>query len=198
MKYLGKFILWVILGALFGTAIGILARRLGFADFGGGALAGMMAGPIVIMFLLLADFLDELLFWALGGALLGAISLALFGMIGNRTVGSTGFSMQDVIAGAPIGAVLSTWLGAGTAIFKRGTTGVIGLLLSVIAGGFLGVAVWLLGDLIGGELYTLSFLGGSYQWRLGEAIAGIPIAILTGVVTTRVIFPQDSQEFDHI
>ena len=125
MKYLGKFILWVILGALFGAAIGILARRLGFPDFGGGALAGMMAGPIVIMFLLLADYLDELVFWAIGGALLGGISLALFGMIGSRTVGSIGFSMQDVITGAPIGAVLATWLGAGTAIFKRGTTGAV-------------------------------------------------------------------------
>ena len=71
MKQLGRLILWVILGALFGTAIGVLSRRLGNGDLSGGALAGLIMAPIVVMFLLLADYLDELFFWAIAGALFG-------------------------------------------------------------------------------------------------------------------------------
>jgi hypothetical protein len=201
MKYLGRFILWLILGALFGTAIGVIARRLGFSDVGGGALAGLVCAPVVIMFLLLADYLDELVFWAIGGAIVGALSLSLIVSLGTRTVQHTnllaGFTAQNMITGSSVGAVLSTWLGAGGAVFKRGLTGVIGLLLSIIAGGFLGAAVWWLGALIGNwleyETFTVKFLGLVNTWQWGETIAGVPIAILTGIIATTLLFPPQKE-----
>ncbi len=200
MRYVLRFILWVILGALFGTAIGVIARRLGFQDMGGGALAGLVCAPVVIMFLLLADYLDELVFWAIGGAILGALTLSLIVSLGSRTVQHTkllaGFTAQNMISGASVGAVLSTWLGAGGAVFKRGLTGVIGLLLSIIAGGFLGGATWWLGALIGKwleyETLTVNFLG-SNTWQWGETIAGVPIAIVTGIIATTLLFPPQKE-----
>lgn len=201
MKYVGRFILWVILGALFGTAIGVIARRVGFPDVGGGALAGLICAPVVIMVLLLADYLDELAFWAIGGAIVGALALSLIVSLGSRTVQHTGFlagfTAENMLTGASVGAVLTTWLGAGGAVFKRGTTGIIGLLLSIIAGGFLGAAVWWLGEALGNWLeydtLTVRFLGLVNTWQWGETIAGVPIAILTGIVATTVLFPPQKE-----
>jgi len=193
--------MWLILGALFGTAIGAIARRLGFADVGGGALAGLISAPVVVMVLLLVDHLDELIFWAIGGALFGALALALMASLGSRAVQTTGlltgFSAENMIMGASAGAVLATWMGAAGAVFHRGTTGIIGLLLSVIAGGFLGAAVWWLGDILGNWLgygpLTFRFLGLVHTWQWGETIAGVPIAIVAGIITTSLLFPSPTQ-----
>jgi len=197
MRFWGKFILWVILGALFGTAIGVLARRLGYADLSGGMLAGMIAAPIVIMFLLLVDYVDELAFWAVGGAVVGSLALSLLTSLGMRVQGASltaGFTAENMLTGAAVGAVLMTWLGSGGAVFKRGSTGVIGLLLSVIAGAFLGASVWWLGDLIGGwiksETVTVNIFGLVNTWQWGETIAGVPVAVLIGTITTNYLFPQ--------
>lgn len=201
MRYLGRFILWVVLGAFFGTAIGVIARRLGYPDLGGGALAGLIGAPVVVMILLLVDHLDELIFWSVGGAIFGALTLSLMASLGNRAVQNTslltGFAAENLILGASAGAVLATWMGAAGAVFNRGATGFIGLLLSVVAGGFLGAAVWWLGDLIGGWLEygtrTVRFLGLNHSWQWGETIAGVPIAIVAGIITTTLLFPSPKQ-----
>ena len=199
MRHLGKLILWLILGALFGTAIGVLTRRMGYADLSGGMLAGMLAAPVVVMFLLLVDYLDELAFWAVGGAIIGGLALGLITSLGNRTIGggnlAAGFTSENLITGASVGAVVTTWLGAGGAVFKRGTTGFIGILLSVIAGGFMGAATWWLGGQIGNwlefELVTVTVLNRPYMWQWGETIAGMPVAVIAGAIATSYLFPQE-------
>jgi hypothetical protein len=205
MRFWGKFILWVILGALFGTAIGVLARRLGYADPSGGMLAGMIAAPVVIMFLLLVDYIDELALWAVGGAIVGGLTLSLLTSLGMRVQGANltaGFTVENMLNGAAVGAVLMTWLGAGGAVFKRGSTGVIGLLLSVIAGAFLGAAVWWLGDLIGGwiksEIVTVNIFGLVNTWQWGETIAGVPVAVLIGTITTNYLCPQGNALYKEV
>ncbi len=142
MRNVGRVILWVILGAVLGSAVGIIARRLGFADVSGGILGGMISAPAILMLILLFDYVDELIFWAIGGAIVGALLLTGLGAFAGQTTGSAGlgarFSLPTAINGALVGSVLATWLGAGALVFKRGMIGLVALLISVVAGGFLG------------------------------------------------------------
>jgi hypothetical protein len=113
-----------------------------------------------------------------------------------------GFTTQNFITGATVGAVVTTWLGAGGAVFKRGTTGLIGILISVVAGGFMGAAAWYLGDLISGllglDLTTVQVLNQGYSWKWGETIAGIPVAVLVGALVTNYLFPQQDILFKEV
>ena len=194
MRNVGRVILWVILGAVLGSAVGIIARRLGFADVSGGILGGMVSAPAILMLFLLFDYVDELIFWAIGGAIVGALLLTLLGAFGGQSTGSAGlaarFSIQTAINGALVGSVLATWLGAGALVFKRGMIGLVALLISVVAGGFLGAMVWMLGDLIGGKMITVEVLGRVNTWRQGEMIAGVPAGILAGLASSQFLSLQ--------
>jgi MFS family permease len=206
MRSLGKLTLWLILGVLFGTAVGVMTRRMGQADVSGATLTGMMVAPVFVMVLLLIDYVDELVFWAIGGGIVGALALGLISSLGGRTIGGgsllAGFTGQNLFTGGTVGAVITTWLGAGGAVFKRGVTGVIGILVSVVAGGFMGAASWWLGNLIGGflglDLVTVRVLGQAYSWQWGESFAGIPVAILVGALVTNYLFPQEETLYKEV
>jgi hypothetical protein len=174
--------------------VGIIARRLGYADVSGGILGGMLAAPAILMLILLFDYVDELIFWAIGGAVVGALLLTGLAAFGGQTAGSAGlagrFSLPIALNGALVGSVLATWLGAGALVFKRGMVGLIALLTSVVAGGFLGAMVWMLGDLIGGQMITVEVLGRVNTWRQGEMIAGVPAGILSGLAASQFLSLQ--------
>ena len=194
MRNLGRVVLWVILGAVLGSAVGIIARRLGYADVSGGILGGMVAAPAILMLILLFDYVDELIFWAIGGAVVGALLLTGLAAFGGQTAGSAGlagrFSLPMALNSALVGSVLATWLGAGALVFKRGMVGLIALLTSVVAGGFLGAMVWMLGDLIGGQMITVEVLGRVNTWRQGEMIAGVPAGIMSGLAASQFLSLQ--------
>jgi hypothetical protein len=89
---------------------------------------------------------------------------------------------------ALIGSAIATWFAAGSGMFKKGTSGIIGFLVSVIIGAPLGAVVWKLGDIVGGGVVSIAFLGQVSVWTWGETLVGIPIGILVDFIATRFLF----------
>jgi len=198
MKGLVKVWLWSVLGVLFGTAVGILRRKLPFGGATDAIFSGMIAAPLLVMFLLLTDYLRELVGWAIGGFIVGALFLAIVGNYAQETVEVVGveanITMRRALNGGLVGAMVMTWFGAGWSIFRGKNNGIVGLLLSLILGAFCGLLVWFVGQSIGGQVQTIMFLGSPSSWRLGESAAGIPLGILGGVASTQYMFPQQTKQ----
>ncbi|MBN1316425.1 MAG: hypothetical protein JXA42_13200 [Anaerolineales bacterium] len=194
-KYWRKIALWIVMGCAFGTFTGIIARRISLDSLTGGMLAGMVAAPILVILLLLINNWDKLIIWAIAGAIAGAASLSLMTYITNYALKPLDFKITLTTGGtldrALIGAAITTWFAAGGSMFKKGTSGIIGFLVSAIFGAPLGACVWKLGDIIGGSLSTFTFLGQVSVWAWGETLMGAPIGILAGYITTRYLFVTD-------
>ena len=192
IKRLVRGFCWLILGAVYGTAVGVFSRRLGLFELTGGLLGGMIAAPLMVMMLLLIDYWRQLVIWAVYGAIVGAAGFIIIWFVADQALGHyllTGdLTTGRVISGALVGAATGTWIGAGTAVFQRGTLGLIGMLSALIAGAFLGAVVWMVGNAIGGRAVIVEI--GSYvaMWKLGETVAGIPLGVVVGIATTQVLF----------
>ncbi len=199
MKLLKQILIWIVLGAAFGTFTGILSRKLGYGGLTGGVLAGVIAAPSVTFFVLLGGYWDDLIRWTVAGMVLGAALIALLGGITKTTAETVGLALNltsnRILSGAVFGAIFMTWLGAGWSVFRGETTGLIGLLGSVIAGAFAGAFVLIigrmLGDLVGGKALAVTFLDSIHVWRLEETLAGIPVGIISGVVAARFLLRQN-------
>jgi hypothetical protein len=192
MRQIVRVVVWGLLGALFGIAVGILSRQLGYGDPVGGILAGAMVAPAIVMIYILGGYWGDLMYWTFGGAVLGALTLAVIAYLGQRSFQAIGLesylTMRRVMNGAMVGAVVLTWFGIGWSIFRGDARGIISLLLSIILGAFIGALVWVVGDVIGGRLYTVRIAGVVNTWRLGEMLAGVPVGILGGVLITRYLY----------
>jgi hypothetical protein len=192
MKLVRQLVIWAFLGAVFGTATGIIGRALGFGALNASLVGGMIAAPTLVMVIMLANYWGELLNWALGGALVGTVILTAMDFLVFRAVvpvpGSPGLSGATLLNRAIIGAVVSTWLGAGGVVFKRGSQGLVGFLAAIILGAPLGVLTWMLADIVGGEVVSLQLLNTVYSWRWSETLVGIPLGALTGYFVIQFMF----------
>jgi hypothetical protein len=192
MRQIGRVVVWSLLGAVFGIAVGVLSRRFGYGDPVGGILTGAMAAPAIVMIFILGGYWGDLMYWTFGGAVLGALTFVIIAYLGQRSL--HGVTMESyvttrrVMDGAIVGAVVLTWFGIGWSIFRGDARGIISLLISVIFGAFIGMLVWIVGDAIGGQLYTVRIAGVTNSWRLGEMLAGVPVGILGGTLTTHFLY----------
>lgn len=195
MKNWRSISLWIVLGCAFGTFTGIVARRIGLPNLAGGMLAGMLAAPILVVCLLIINNWEKLLIWALIGAVVGAGSLALITYVTNYALKPLSLEIELTAGGtvdrALIGAAIATWFAAGSGMFQKGTSGMIGFLISAIFGAPLGACVWALGDYLGGSLGSFTFLGQHSVWAWGETLMGAPIGVLAAFITTRFLFSSD-------
>jgi hypothetical protein len=197
MRQIGRVVVWSLLGALFGIAVGILSRRFGYGDPVGGILTGAMVAPAIVMIFILGGYWGDLMYWTFGGAVLGALTFVIIAFLGQRSL--QGVTMESyvttrrVINGAVVGAVVLTWFGIGWSIFRGDARGIISLLISIIFGAFIGMLVWIVGDAIGGRLYTVRVAGLANSWRLGEMLAGVPVGILGGALTTHFLYHNHKQ-----
>lgn len=192
MRQIINFVVWALLGALFGIAVGVLSRRFGYGDPVGGILTGAMVAPAIVMIFILGGYWGDLMYWTFGGAVLGALSFAVIAYFGQRSLQVVGLesyvTQRRVISGAIVGAVVLTWFGIGWSIFRGDARGIISLLISIIFGAFIGALVWVVGDAIGGELYSVRLAGVVSSWRFGEMIAGVPVGILGGALTSHFLY----------
>jgi hypothetical protein len=192
MRQIIRIVVWGLLGALFGIAVGILSRRFGYGDPVGGILTGAMVAPAIVMIFILGGYWGDLMYWTFGGAVLGALTFVVIAFLGQRSL--QGITMESyvttrrVINGAIVGAVVLTWFGIGWSIFRGDARGIISLLISIIFGAFIGMLVWIVGDAIGGKLYTVRVAGMTNSWRLGEMLAGVPVGLLGGALTTHFLY----------
>jgi hypothetical protein len=195
MRQVFRIVVWSLLGALFGITVGILSRRLGYGDPVGGILTGAMVAPAIVMIFILGGYWGDLMYWTFGGAVLGALIFVVIAYLGQRSL--QGVTMESyvttrrVMNGAMVGAVVLTWFGIGWSIFRGDARGIISLLISIIFGAFVGMLVWIVGDAIGGQLYTVRVAGVVNSWRLGEMLAGVPVGILGGALTTHFLYQND-------
>jgi hypothetical protein len=198
MRQILRIVVWGLLGALFGIGVGILSRRLGYGDPVGGILTGAMVAPAIVMIFILGGYWGDLMYWTFGGAVLGAIVFVLIAYFGQRSLG--GFTLDTyvtprrVMNGAIVGAVILTWFGIGWSIFRGDARGIISLLISIIAGAFVGTLVWVVGDAIGGQLFRVQVAGATYVWRLGEMIAGVPVGIFGGALVYQFLYQSRKRE----
>ena len=192
MKLVQQLVVWAFLGAVFGTATGIIGRALGFGVLTGSLVGGMVAAPTVVMAIMLVNYWGELLTWALGGAVVGAVVLTLMDNLVFQAVvplhGDAGLDGVNILNRAIIGTVVSTWLGTGGVVFKRGSQGLVGFLAAIILGAPLGVLTWMLADIVGGEVVSLQVFNTVYSWRWSETLIGIPLGTLTGYFVIRFMF----------
>jgi hypothetical protein len=192
MKQIVRIVVWGLLGALFGAAVGILSRRFGYGDPAGGILTGAMVAPAIVMVFILGGYWADLMYWTFGGAVLGVITFVIIAYLSQRSL--QGFGVESyvttgrVVNGAIVGAVLLTWFGIGWSVFRGDARGIISLLISIILGAFVGMLVWVVGDAIGGKLYTVRVAGLVNSWRLGEMIAGVPVGLVGGALTYRFLY----------
>jgi hypothetical protein len=197
MRQIGRVVVWSLLGALFGIAVGILSRRFGYGDPVGGILTGAMVAPAIVMIFILGGYWGDLMYWTFGGAVLGALTFVIIAFLGQRSLQGVTMesyvTMRRVINGAVVGAVVLTWFGIGWSIFRGDARGIISLLISIIFGAFIGMLVWIVGDAIGGRLYTVRVAGLANSWRLGEMLAGVPVGILGGALTTHFLYHNHKQ-----
>jgi hypothetical protein len=197
MRQIVRIVVWGLLGALFGIAVGILSRRFGYGDPVGGILTGAIVAPAIVMIFILGGYWGDLMYWTFGGAVLGALTFVVIAFLGQRSL--QGIAMESyvttrrVINGAIVGAVVLTWFGIGWSIFRGDARGIISLLISIIFGAFIGMLVWIVGDAIGGELYTVRIAGMTNSWRLGEMLAGVPVGLLGGALTTHFLYQNHKQ-----
>ena len=197
MRKIVRFVVWALLGALFGIAVGVLSRRFGYGDPVGGILTGAMVAPAIVMIFILGGYWGDLMYWTFGGAVLGALTFVVIAYLGQRSV--QGFTLDTyvtsrrVLNGAIVGAVVLTWFGIGWSIFRGDARGIISLLISIIAGAFVGTLVWVVGDAIGGRYFEVQIARMSLTWRLGEMIAGVPVGILGGALTYQFLYQNHNK-----
>lgn len=188
MKSIGEYARWAIIGLIFGTAVGVIARRFGGAHPADGVMAGMIAAPIAMMFVLLFSCWPDLIPALLAGAFAGALFFSVIGYFGGRASGGFDEVLASVAERAPTGAlfggIAGAWLEAGAILFKKATTGVFSLIGTVILGAFLGAGVWALGGVLGGPMIEMELAGRPLEWQLGETIAGLPVGLVGGFIAT--------------
>ena len=192
MRQIVRVVVWALLGGLFGIAVGVLSRQFGHGDPVGGILTGAMVAPAIVMIFILGGYWGDLMYWTFGGAVLGALSFVVIAYLGQRSLQTITLESYvttgRVINGAIVGAVVLTWFGIGWSIFRGDARGIISLLISIILGAFIGALVWVVGDAIGGKIYSVHIAGVVNTWRFGEMIAGVPVGILGGALTTRFLY----------
>lgn len=192
MRQIVRIVVWTLLGALFGIAVGVLSRRFGYGDPVGGVLTGAMVAPAIVMIFILGGYWGDLMYWTFGGAVLGALTFVVIAYLSQRSLQAVGLesyvTQRRIMDGAVVGAVVLTWFGIGWSIFRGDARGIISLLISIIFGAFIGALVWVVGDAIGGRLYSVTVAGVTSSWRLGEMIAGVPVGIVGGALTTHFLY----------
>jgi hypothetical protein len=192
MRQIARIVVWSLLGALFGIAVGVLSRRFGYGDPVGGILTGAMVAPAVVMIFILGGYWGDLMYWTFGGAVLGALTFVVIAYLGQRSLRTVTMesyvTARRVMNGAMVGAVVLTWFGIGWSIFRGDARGIISLLISIIFGAFVGMLVWIVGNAIGGQPYAVHVVGVTLSWRLGEMLAGVPVGILGGALTTHFLY----------
>ncbi|MEN8097652.1 MAG: hypothetical protein ABFQ89_01125 [Chloroflexota bacterium] len=194
MKGLQRFVTWVLMGAVFGTLVGVVGRYFGLNDLTAGLAAGALAGPIVIMLVLLGDQWISLVYWAIGGFIAGLLIHIALSAYADAFVSTDHLrrvvSSPESLNSAIVGSALALWFGSLWMVIRGGARGTIAILGAIIGGAFLGAFTWIVAAIIGGPERSIQFFDFIFVWRWGETIAGIPIGLVTGGIATRFLLDR--------